>query len=262
MPRQRVLLDDGKVQLDCRSDPGEDGENKLVCKVIRGGTITSGKGINLPDTNLSTPALTERDRECVQFAVENDIDFLALSFVRRAEDVRGLKDFLCDLGASSSIPVISKIEKPQALEDIEAIRAKVRIESCTGDGRVKIRGDWIYEHESGSRYDFQQAINIYGARGEITAWGDFYVYDTEADIFIDKVSSDNSIDIMGKDFVVTIWFLSDKPKFRVRQLGKIIYEKVLEPLPTERFYVIDVRSWSGEGTCTAYFDNIKVFIDN
>ena len=107
----------------------------------------------------------------------------------------------------------------QNLEDIEAIRAKVMIDSCIGDGRVKIRGEWIYD----SPYEFQQAINIYGASGEIVAWGHFYNSDTGQEFFIDKLSSDNSIDIMGKDFVVTIWFLSDKPKFRVRQLGKIVH---------------------------------------
>ncbi len=76
------------------------GENQtLVCKVLHGGLITSHKGINLPDTELSVPALTARDYQCVDFAVEKGFDFLALSFVRSGTDVRQLKNRLHELGA-------------------------------------------------------------------------------------------------------------------------------------------------------------------
>ena len=97
-------------------------------RLVHGGTVTTGKGVNLPDTSLSTPALTDRDRECVRFAVEHAVDFLALSFVRARTDVTQLREYLLQLGATADEPgdhqpirVISKIEKPQALEDIDEI---------------------------------------------------------------------------------------------------------------------------------------------
>ena len=126
-PGQRVLLDDGKVSLTCIGHEGDGEARRLLCEVVYGGTVTSGKGINLPDTGLSTPALTDRDRECARFAVEHGIDFLALSFVRSRSDVAQLREFLRQLGvpdepgARNRIGVISKIEKPQALDDLEGI---------------------------------------------------------------------------------------------------------------------------------------------
>ncbi len=141
-PKQRVLLDDGKVSLVCVRAEGKGDERRLICEVVNGGTITSSKGVNLPETELSTSALTEKDRACARFAVENGIDFLALSFVRSRRDVVELKDCLRALGVSvgvprtggadagidraiddphDSMPIISKVEKPQALEDIDGI---------------------------------------------------------------------------------------------------------------------------------------------
>jgi pyruvate kinase len=139
IPGEKVLLDDGFVRLSCL----EKQEGRLICRVEVGGIITSNKGVNLPDTDLSVPALTEKDIRCVEFAVEKGFDYLALSFVRKAEDVKQLKALLRQLGArtvSSSpfskiepsqgevkdqvegmIPVISKIEKPQAVENLEEI---------------------------------------------------------------------------------------------------------------------------------------------
>jgi len=136
-PGQRVLLDDGKVSLMCIGHAGDGEARRLLCEVEHGGTVTSGKGVNLPDTELSTPALTDRDRECARFAVDHDVDFLALSFVRSRTDVAQLREFLRQLGVppglrvrgdttdkfgeQAPIPVISKIEKPQALDDLEGI---------------------------------------------------------------------------------------------------------------------------------------------
>ena len=136
-PGQRVLLDDGKISLTCIGHEGDGEVRRLLCEVVHGGTVTSGKGVNLPDTELSTPALTDRDRECARFAVEHGVDFLALSFVRSGNDVAQLRDFLRQLGVPGGlrrngdltdetggrhpIPVISKIEKPQALDDLESI---------------------------------------------------------------------------------------------------------------------------------------------
>ncbi len=148
-PGHRVLLDDGNVSLNCTGNsPGH-----LHCEVISGGLITSKKGINLPDTALSVPALTDWDLQCVEFAVKKKLDYLALSFVRSAADVRILKTRLKELGARSSeplryresspqeipddfffIPVISKIEKPQAMDDLDNIIAE-------SDGIMIARGD-------------------------------------------------------------------------------------------------------------------------
>jgi pyruvate kinase len=142
-PGQRVFMDDGNVRLSCIREATGDWSG-LECVVEVGGRITSGKGINLPDTDLTLPSLTDWDRQCIDFAVEKGFDFLALSFVRRPEDVRELKDRLRELGARparpdksgsqdgqyfstfgsgfrSFIPVISKIEKPQAMDQLDGI---------------------------------------------------------------------------------------------------------------------------------------------
>jgi pyruvate kinase len=133
---QLVLIDDGNVELRCT----EKTSDRLLCKIIQGGLVTSKKGINLPETDLSVPALTEWDIQCLEFAVKKHVDYLALSFVRNAADVRLLKDHLKSLGArpiepvlyhdtdlkmipdhSIFIPIISKIEKPQAIDDLDNI---------------------------------------------------------------------------------------------------------------------------------------------
>ncbi len=138
-PGERVLINDGAVSLRCAAPAAENG-GLLQCEVLHGGLVTSAKGVNLPDTQLSLPSLTDWDLRCVDFAVEAGFDFLALSFVRSAADVIELKERLRDLGArpaskpetnsqsssygrgsESFIPIVSKIEKPQALEDLDAI---------------------------------------------------------------------------------------------------------------------------------------------
>ncbi len=143
MPGQRILLDDGAVALVCDQKTGSGKTGKLICKVMNSGLITSRKGVNLPDTELSVPALTEKDHRFIEFAVAHEIDFLALSFVRTAGDIRSLKDRLRELKvrpvrtrftdqrqdawrkvmprSGPFIPVISKIEKPQALDNLEEI---------------------------------------------------------------------------------------------------------------------------------------------
>lgn len=141
-PGEKILLDDGNVSLESIRKTGS-GENAVLhCKVINGGLITTAKGINLPDTELSVPAMTEKDFRCAEFAVEKGFDYLALSFVRSGADVKILKDKLFDLGARPNnemttfgemgfsktgsslkkyIPIISKIEKPQALKNLKEI---------------------------------------------------------------------------------------------------------------------------------------------
>jgi pyruvate kinase len=141
-PGQPILLDDGKVRLVCRERVAD----RLVCEVVVGGVITRAKGVNLPETHLSVPALTEKDERCLGFAVEQGFDLLALSFVREGGHVRDLKDRLRRLGARPEdtrlewgqvpdyLPVISKIEKPQALDDLKAIIDE-------SDGVMVARGD-------------------------------------------------------------------------------------------------------------------------
>ncbi|MHC5007945.1 MAG: pyruvate kinase [Planctomycetota bacterium] len=141
-PGQPILLDDGKVRLICH----ERDDDRLVCEVVVGGVITRHKGVNLPETHLTVPALTEKDERFVDFAVEHGFDLLALSFVRESGHVRELKDRLRRLGARPDdpglqwgqvpnyVPIISKIEKPQALEDLGAIVDE-------SDGVMVARGD-------------------------------------------------------------------------------------------------------------------------
>jgi pyruvate kinase len=128
----RILLDDGAIALQCLSKEGLGESQSLLCKVLNRGVITSHKGVNLPDTDLSVPALTTKDHLFIDFANENKLDFLALSFVRTANDVALLK-------AKTKIPVISKIEKPQALDNLEEIlRVTDLIMVARGDLGVEI----------------------------------------------------------------------------------------------------------------------------
>jgi len=114
---ERILLDDGNLELRVQSVDG----TEVACKVIEGGVLSSHKGMNLPSSQLSTSALTAKDRKDVQLAVELQVDFLALSFVRSAKDVRQLTRYMKRLGAG--IPVVSKIERPEAVEAIDDIMA-------------------------------------------------------------------------------------------------------------------------------------------
>jgi pyruvate kinase len=112
----RLLIDDGDVELRVENiSPNGD----VACVVEEGGLVSSRRGINLPGIRVSLPSVTEKDEEDVAFAIEQDIDFLALSFVQSAEDVRSLKRLLAEKEAD--IPIIAKIEKKGALDDIEAI---------------------------------------------------------------------------------------------------------------------------------------------
>jgi pyruvate kinase len=111
----RIFIDDGQITLKMVGRDGED----LVCEVINGGAIYSHKGINLPDTMIRKPSITEFDWECVDWAIEQNLDFLALSFVRSADEISQLKEYIRK--AKSDIKVISKIETPQALAHLEMI---------------------------------------------------------------------------------------------------------------------------------------------
>lgn len=119
-----VLLDDGNITLRVEATDGTD----IHCRVARGGVLTAHKGINVPGASLSAPALSEKDWADARFGVAEDVDFLALSFVRRASDVASLRD---DAGSAA---IIAKIERPEALNEIDAIIAEA-------DGIMVARGD-------------------------------------------------------------------------------------------------------------------------
>ncbi|RMH24558.1 MAG: pyruvate kinase [Planctomycetota bacterium] len=141
-PGHRVLINDGAV----RALVVEARDDEILCRVTVGGLVTTGKGVNLPDSEISAPALTDRDWAAVEWAVEHGLDFLAMSFVRRAEEVRRLRARLAercvggvcgvswDGAETGRIPVIAKIEKPQAVANIEEILDEA-------DGVMVARGD-------------------------------------------------------------------------------------------------------------------------
>jgi pyruvate kinase len=127
---ERILLDDGKLIFEVLSS---NGENEVEAVVIQGGPFSSKKGVNLPNTKVSLPALTEKDIRDALFAITQEVDWFALSFVRHPEDIQDLKD-LIEENAGHKIPIIAKIEKPEALKNIDKIMA-----AC--DGIMVARGD-------------------------------------------------------------------------------------------------------------------------
>ncbi len=127
-PGDRILIDDGLIELTVETTEGTD----VTCVVRNGGLVKSNKGMNLPGAKLSTPSITEKDRQDVKFGVERGVDFIALSFVRSHTDIIELQSLLRKL--DSRIPVIAKIEKPEAIQDIENIIA-------TADAVMVARGD-------------------------------------------------------------------------------------------------------------------------
>ena len=129
-PGERILLDDGKLIFEVVST---DKKSEVTAKVIQGGPLKSKKGVNLPNTNISQPALTEKDIEDAIFAIGQDVDWIALSFVRHAEDLMQLRDLINE-HSDHKIPIIAKIEKPEAVENIDKIVAH-----C--DGLMVARGD-------------------------------------------------------------------------------------------------------------------------
>ncbi|MEL0651892.1 pyruvate kinase [Algibacter sp. TI.3.09] len=129
-PGERILLDDGKLLFTVIST---DGKSEVKAKVVQGGPLKSKKGVNLPNTNISQPALTEKDIEDAIFAIGQDVDWMALSFVRHAEDLMQLRDLIAKHG-THKIPIIAKIEKPEAVENIDKI-----VTHC--DGIMVARGD-------------------------------------------------------------------------------------------------------------------------
>lgn len=124
-----ILLDDGKIQMRVLSTNNKD---TVQCEVVYGGVLTSRKGVNLPNTKVSIPSLTEDDLDNLEFALKNDVEWIGLSFVRSAEDIIELKRIIARSGNAAR--VIAKIEKPEAIDNIDEI-----IEVT--DGVMVARGD-------------------------------------------------------------------------------------------------------------------------
>ncbi|MGZ4810292.1 MAG: pyruvate kinase, partial [Thermoanaerobaculia bacterium] len=113
---QRILINDGLVELVVT---GVD-DRKVITRVVHGGPISSKKGMNFPDSELTIPAITDKDKEDVKFAVEHQLDYIAASFVRRRSDIEDLRKLLGSLGGAET-NVIAKLEKPQAIDNLEEI---------------------------------------------------------------------------------------------------------------------------------------------
>ena len=127
-PGDTLLLSDGALELEVLETTDKD----IKCRVIIGGPLSSSKGINLPARSIKTPSLTKKDKADLAFGIEQEVDYVALSFVRSAADVMEAKQFVEEHG--SDIPIIAKIEKHEALENIDEIIPVV-------DGIMVARGD-------------------------------------------------------------------------------------------------------------------------
>ncbi|MDD5083825.1 MAG: pyruvate kinase [Candidatus Moranbacteria bacterium] len=131
-PGEPILLDDGKKRLEVLKVKG----NEIFCKIIVGGETKGRRGVNLPGTDLKISCLTAKDRKDLMFGVKNDVEFMALSFVRKAEDIEELRAILKK--KKSKAQIIAKIETPQAIENLDAILA-------AADGLMVARGDLAVE---------------------------------------------------------------------------------------------------------------------
>ncbi len=127
---EQILVDDGKICLEVK---GTNGKDVVVTRVVSGGVLSSKKGVNLPDTKISLPSLTEKDIEDANFALEQGIDWIALSFVRSVTDILELKEII-KRSKRPHARVIAKIEKPEALQEIDQI-------IDMSDGIMVARGD-------------------------------------------------------------------------------------------------------------------------
>lgn len=132
-PGDVILIDDGKLQFKVKSI----GENEVTTEVIYGGQLKSRKGINLPDTSISAPSLTEKDRIDLAFGLKHNVQWVALSFVRSGDDMKELKQIIRDAGKKTK--TIAKVEKPEAVENIKKIvRYSDAIMVARGDLGVEI----------------------------------------------------------------------------------------------------------------------------
>jgi len=130
-PGDRIMLDDGLLDLVVKSKD----EANVTCRIVTGGVLTSNKGINLPKASFSIASISEKDKEDLSFALSQRVDWIALSFVRRAEDVHELRSLIRQQAEFGRLtPIIAKIEKPEAVENIAEI-------VDAADGIMVARGD-------------------------------------------------------------------------------------------------------------------------
>jgi pyruvate kinase len=133
-PGERILLDDGKIALEVLSS---DGKKEIRLRVIHGGILSSKKGVNFPNTKISMPSLTPKDLLDLEFALDQNVDWIGLSFVRSARDIIELKHIIA--ARKCKAKVIAKIEKPEAIDDIdEIIKASDGLMVARGDLGVEI----------------------------------------------------------------------------------------------------------------------------
>ena len=142
---ETILIDDGLIRLKVKEKKKE----SVICEVIVGGKLKPKKGMNLPGMKLSTPSVTEKDFENLEFALKHRVDFIALSFVREAKDILNLRSWLKAKGFEK--PIIAKIEKPEAIENFDSIMAEA-------DGIMVARGDLGVELEPQLVPVFQKQI--------------------------------------------------------------------------------------------------------
>ncbi len=159
---QRILINDGLVELVVT---GLD-ETRVTTRVLHGGPISSKKGMNFPDSELTIPAVTDKDREDVAWAVEHKLDYIAASFIRRRSDIEGLRALLASLGGSE-IFVVAKLEKAQAIDNLEDILE-------VSDGVMVARGDLGVELPPEAVPIVQKKILAQASR-----WGKFAITATQ-----------------------------------------------------------------------------------
>ncbi|EAZ94164.1 pyruvate kinase [Crocosphaera chwakensis] len=137
-PGTQVLLDDGILELTVEAIKGDG----VSCKVVEGGILKSHKGVNFPSLNLQLPSMTEKDKKDLEFGISQGVDLISLSFVRQAADIKALKSFLA--ARNADIPVLAKIEKPQAIEHLEEIVDECNaIMVARGDLGVEMRPEKV-----------------------------------------------------------------------------------------------------------------------
>ncbi len=159
---QRILINDGLVELVVT---GVD-DTKVTTRVLHGGPLSSKKGMNFPDSELTIPAITEKDRADVKFAVEQQLDYIAASFIRRKSDIVDLRELLREHGGTE-INVISKLEKPQAIDNLDEILE-------VSDGVMVARGDLGVELPPEVVPVIQKKVLIRASR-----WGRFAITATQ-----------------------------------------------------------------------------------
>ena len=137
-PGNSILLSDGLIELNVETIRG----TEIQCRVVNGGKLGEHQGINLPGVALGISALTRKDREDLKFGIQNRVDYIALSFVRRTEDVLALKRILAR--AERSIPVVAKLEKPEAIDHLDDIlRATDAVMVARGDLGVELPPEMV-----------------------------------------------------------------------------------------------------------------------